>query len=83
MHTTNEEIAQDLRRAFDQLKTLRDEIRVRLHLGGMEAKERWAKIEGGFDETERAIERLTDDARAKLGELVEAVRDFRRTIESS
>ena len=31
------------------LKTLRDELRVQAHLGGMEAKDAWNKIEPAFD----------------------------------
>ena len=34
---------------LDDLKRLRDELRVQAHLGGLEAKDAWAEVEPHFD----------------------------------
>jgi hypothetical protein len=56
---------------LDTLGTLRDEIRVRIHLAGMEAKEAFAATE---KEVERAIGGPTRNVLRKLIERLERVR---------
>ena len=57
-------LKQDLNKAAEQLRALRDEIRVHLHLANLELKEAWAsKLEPELFELE-----------AKLGEASEATR---------
>lgn len=50
----------DVRKQFDhdlaELKKMRDEIRVKLHLAGMEVKERWKQLEPRLEEIERRVE---------------------------
>lgn len=50
----------DVRKQFDhdlaELKKMRDEIRVKLHLAGMEVKERWKQLEPKLEEIERRVE---------------------------
>lgn len=52
--------SEDVRKQFDhdlgELKKLRDEIRVKLHLAGMEVKERWKQLEPRLEEIERKVE---------------------------
>ena len=35
----------EMKRGVDLLKTLRDEIKVKLHLAGMDVRDQWAKLE--------------------------------------
>jgi hypothetical protein len=59
----------------DELKAMAEEIRVRVHLGGMEVKEKWAELEpkiqkastetgdaitGGVAELKAQVEKLRD-----------------------
>lgn len=86
MSQLSDDLQQQLRRALDDLKTMRDEIKVRLHLAGMEAKTRWnedleprlAEIEG---QIKGAGERVSEAARTSLGELTEAVKGFRASLQ--
>ena len=52
--------SEDMRKQFDhdlgELKKIRDEIRVKLHLAGMEVKERWKQLEPRLEEIERKVE---------------------------
>lgn len=38
---------------FDKLAELRDELRVKLHLGGMEARQEWDRLEPKWQELEK------------------------------
>lgn len=60
-------ILQDVRR-------LADEIRVQLHLGGMEAKDAWTKLQPRLQAFEQRFERATDDAGEDLDELAAVLR---------
>lgn len=57
-------LAQNLRR-------MADEIRVRIHLAGMEAKDTWAKLEPKLHEFERKAESTKD----KLAEDIDKLGD--------
>lgn len=54
--------ADELKEAFDGLKTARDEVKVQLHLAGMDAKERFAALEVRLDNEQLNV-------RKNLGEL--------------
>lgn len=45
----------------EELGRLAGEIRLQLHLGGMEAKASWKRIEPKFEAFERSAEELTED----------------------
>ncbi len=45
MGNITSELKSDLNKSLESLQTLRDEIRVRLHLAGMDAKDAWDKLE--------------------------------------
>lgn len=81
MNQISDDIRQQLQEALGELKTLRDEIRVRLHLASMEARARWqqdleprlAQLETQLRETG---ERVEETVRQRLGELMEAFGKF-------
>lgn len=51
-----------LQARLDELKTLRDEIRVRLHLGGLDVKDAFKKIEPSVDKVELEVKHAAKDA---------------------
>jgi hypothetical protein len=59
------------------LQTLRDEIRLELHLGGMEAKERWRALEPLVHE---AAVLGSDVSQVLVGELVEKLKHLKATL---
>lgn len=73
MSTLTNELRQDL----DQLYTLRDEVRLRLHLCNQEAKEKWATLETELDRVHDNAARATKHSLAELGR---ALRDFKGHI---
>jgi hypothetical protein len=75
------DMKQELEKGVEVLRTLRDEIKVKLHLAGMDAKDQWAKLEPELFKVERAAQQATDaskklldDALVKLKTLKDSLR---------
>lgn len=71
-----------LETGLNELRTLRDEIKVRLHLVGQEAREQWEKhLEPHIGRIEQQLKESRDDTREALKEALErartAFREFR------
>lgn len=54
------------------LKRLRDELRVQLHLGKAEARERFEKLEGTWQHLEAKLKVIREESREDLGQVREA-----------
>jgi MoxR-like ATPase len=63
-----------------RLKTLRDEIRVDLHLAGMDAREKWKELEPVVRDAEKLAEDVSDVSRRAMEEMVERFRRFRESV---
>ncbi|HEY0096582.1 MAG TPA: hypothetical protein VGB96_19790 [Archangium sp.] len=63
-----------------RLKTLRDELRVDIHLAGMEAKDKWKELEPVVRDAEKLAEEVTDVSQRAMEELVEKFRGFRESV---
>jgi hypothetical protein len=80
---TTDDIKQDLRNLRQHIATLRDEVRVNLHLAGMDARSAWEDIEQRLAEAERARQRTSETLRDQLRDLVvrlRALRDATRSV---
>lgn len=66
-----------------KLKTLRDEIRVELHLAGMEAKDKFKEIEPLVKNAEKLAGDVSEVSRHAMAEILEKFEQFRRNIKSS
>jgi ElaB/YqjD/DUF883 family membrane-anchored ribosome-binding protein len=78
MSQTTTNVKAELEKSAALLRTLRDEVRVQLHLSGMEAKDAWHKLEPSLESAlERAVKDVTDGSHAVLAELTEAHRKLR------
>ena len=69
-----------MKERLEHLRTLRDEIRVDVHLAGMELKQRWQELEPKMRDAERLAEDVSDVARDALDDIVERFRSFRETL---
>lgn len=83
MSQTTNDLKMEMQKSIDLMKTLRDEVRVSLHLAGMEAKTRWSRLESNLVEVERAAHDATDASRRAVAEAVAAVQTFRDSIRCS
>ena len=77
-----ETLRTSMQRGLDELTELKDEIRVKLHLGGMDAKDAWAALEPELErqlaDGEALLKDATDISRRAVHDLVEKARDFKK-----
>lgn len=63
---------------IDTLRRMADEIHIKIHLAGMEAKDAWNELEPKLRELEQRAEAATtdvlDDLRERMSKLLERVR---------
>jgi len=59
---------------LEDLQRLRDEIRVRLHLGKADAKDQWERVEHRFQEFEGHVKSLSAQAEEPLHDVADAAR---------
>lgn len=73
----------ELAKSLDLLRTLRDEAKVKLHLGGMDAKDRWNKLEPRIEDAlAKAASDVTDASRAAVDDTVKVLREFSASLRS-
>ena len=65
---------------FDQLRKVRDELRVQLHLGRAEVKERWEKLEKDWAHVEGKLKLLRDESKGDLQDVADAGRNLLQEI---
>jgi CBS domain-containing protein len=74
------ELKSDLRKGLERLQALRDEVRVRLHLGSLELKDQWRKLEPHLGEVEKRAEELTEASRAAIQDAVKRLEKLRSSL---
>ncbi|MCC6551473.1 MAG: hypothetical protein IT372_00440 [Polyangiaceae bacterium] len=80
MSHTTDDMKADLQKSLEALQTIRDEIRVRIHLAGMDAKDAWAKLEPRLYEAERLAAEVSETSRAALAEVLKKARELRESL---
>lgn len=74
-------------RVMGELQTLRDEIRLKLHLAGKEAHEAWNKLEPELTELEHklgvAAENTVNELKSKGAELKANLQKFYKSLHKS
>lgn len=65
---------------LEELKTLRDEIRLELHLASMELRDEWQRIERELPDRSRAAEQIRDAASGGLNLLLGQLRRFQAKL---
>jgi len=80
-HHHKHDLKSELERSAAALRTLRDEIRVQLHLGKLDARGEWERLAPRLEETlERAKRELSEATREAVAEVTEAARRFRQRV---
>jgi hypothetical protein len=81
MNQTTTDLRAEITKLRQSLETLRDEVRVRIHLGAMDAKDAWKKIEPQIAAAEDAAEHASESSREVLKKALQAVTQFRASLE--
>lgn len=71
--TSQARIRKELKTAWSEIQRLADEVRLQVHLGGMDAKDRWKALEPRIRDFERKTAQATDDAGKGLEEIAKAL----------
>lgn len=72
------ELKQQITDSLSQLRTVADEIRVRIHLAGMDARDAWERLEPRL---ERAAAQAGEASREVLADLGKELRTLRASLE--
>jgi len=70
----------EMKKGVDLLRTLRDEIKVKLHLAGMDAKDQWSKLEPELFKVERAAEQATESSKKLMDEALSRLKALRDSL---
>ena len=74
------ELKKELEKNLNLLHTLRDEVRVRLHLAGMDLKEQWNKLEPHLEDVEKRAGEISEASRAVVAEAVKKLEKLRSKL---
>jgi predicted nucleic acid-binding Zn-ribbon protein len=74
------DLAERLSQELDPLRKVRDELRVQLHLGRAEVKERWEKLEKDWSHVEGKLKVLREESKGELEGVAEAGRNLAQEI---
>jgi len=80
MNRATTDLKAEMKKSIEILRTLRDEVRVQVHLGGMDAKKRWDALEPQLRAVEHAAQEATDASRKLVADSVKALEDLRSSI---
>jgi hypothetical protein len=70
----------EIKKSLDHLHLLRDEVRLQLHLAGLEAKDRWNKLEPKIEAVEQAAAEATEASRDAVKEAITSLKEFRSSL---
>ena len=74
------DLKDELKKGLGHLQTLRDEVRVRLHLAGLDVKQEWDKLEPHLLDVERAAHEATEASRHAVTDAVERLKKLRASL---
>jgi hypothetical protein len=80
MQTTQNPIEAQMRNVLAELRKLRDEIRVQVHLGGMDAKKAWDTLEPKLADADRMAENASEETFRAAVETLRKLKLFRSTL---
>jgi hypothetical protein len=81
MSETHVSLKSQLKRNLEQLQALRDEVRVKVHLAGMDLRDEWTKLEPRLaDAEEKAIADISEASRHALTELIQKLEKLRSRL---
>jgi hypothetical protein len=81
MSDLSKRIQGDIKTRLGELQTLRDEMRVKLHLASMDLKDEWAKLEPQLHDVEQKASHMTQATLDALNDALTRVRNMRKRID--
>ena len=75
-------MADDLDKVLENMKTLRDEIRVQMHLAKAEMKDEWDTLESKFEDMETKLGDAAEETRQTVNVMAEELNDAYKRIKA-
>ena len=75
-------LADRLGEEVDRLRAVRDELRVRVHLGRAEVRDRWEKLEKDLQHVEAKLKLVREETRDDIESVADATRNLLKEIRS-
>ncbi len=76
-----QDLKSELEASANHLRELGDEVRVQIHLGSLDLKDEWRRLEPRLAATlERATQEVTDASRSAIVEVTDALRRLRKSL---
>ncbi len=80
MTRTDQRREDEMKQGLELMQTLRDEVRLQIHLAGMEAKDEWSRLEPVLAEIERTAATMTEAAHHGLHEALDRLKTLRSSL---
>jgi hypothetical protein len=80
MGETTTELKTELKKSLGRLQTLRDEVRVKIHLASMSLKEQWKKLEPRLEEVEKAAQDISETSRTAVVDALKRLEKLRDSL---
>jgi hypothetical protein len=81
MSDTANDLKNELKKGLSQLQTLRDEVRVKLHLANMDLKDQWNKLDPYLADVEKKAADASEASRNLINEAVKRLEKFRSSLQ--
>ena len=79
-NTNRNDVRRRVSDSIDELRRVRDQMRLEIHLARMEAKERWKTLEPRLHRAERFAKDVSQVSRRAMGEISSKLRDLRASL---
>lgn len=73
-------LEKEIQTGIAHLQQLRDEIRLKLHLAGMDAKDAWAKLEPKVHEAEQLAHEASEATKHAVEDVLRRVRELSSSL---
>jgi len=80
MNDVSQELRKSLEAGLNEMERIADEIRVRVHLGGMDAKDAWGKLEPQLDDARQHVKAAGAASHKVVEDLLEAFKKLRASL---
>jgi lipid II:glycine glycyltransferase (peptidoglycan interpeptide bridge formation enzyme) len=80
MNSTTTELKAEIWKSLDLMRTLRDEVRVKLHLASLDAKDEWNALEPQLARLEQSASELTEATHKALCSAVQRLGKIRKSL---
>lgn len=80
MGTIRKDLREGLEQTLDELERVGDQIRLKLHLANMDAKDAWKELEPQVQQAREHAKSAGEESRKGLEDLLAAVRRFAATL---